>query len=388
MRRRLLTACTLLLASSLLASSCSRKNLPPLVAPVDPGKGVFPPWAAVGDSSTYVVMISGNVALDMPLFRMGAEMLRGMAGTSGLDYEALADALGFDPVLDIDEILVTDAGTGAGERGQAIVLGYDRDVTNLDVVLKLVGASGSSAVHHAIEKRQIRGREVFFIDEPAIAVVGLDSRTVGVLRRFGRDDVDAWLGATTRSSDVRLRAARAVYERIEDPRIGPPETRLVSAWVDVASLRDRAGAGIAPPAQMGAPLPTEGLRAVIESMDSMVLHASYDGDLGCFQQAWFPTEEQAVQATDAMTGFVDMLASASSMPLLGGLVGQVTETLELEVRGPVVVATWQVPRDVLDAATAFIGLFMSMAQAMREQGGEEGPRPAVPLPLPGPPPGI
>ncbi len=392
MRRRLLTACALLLASGLLASSCSRKNLPPLVAAADPDRGAFPPWAAVGDASTYVVVINGNVALDMPLLRMGAELLRGMAGKSGLDYEALADALGFDPILDIGEVLLTDAGAGEGGRRQAVVLGYDRDVTNLDVVLKLVGSASAGPVGPSVDKRRIRGRDVFFVDEPDVAIVGLDARTVGLLRRFGPDDVDAWLEGASRSSDVRLRAAREVYERIEDPRVGPPETRLASAWVDVASLRQRAGAGDAPPAEMGVPLPTDGLRAVFESMDSMVLHASYDGDLGCFQQARFESEEQAVQATDAMTGFMDGLASGTSMPLLGGLLGQVTDTLELEVQGRVMIATWQVPRDVLDAATAFIGLFISMAQAMREQGGE-GPLPGLPVPgfQPGPvapPPGI
>jgi len=388
-KRRLLTAFAILLTANLLAASCSRKNLPPLVAPSDPAKGAFPPWAAVGDSSTYAVVISGDVALEMPLFRMGAQLLRGMAGKSGLDYDALSDALGFDPVLDIDEIFVTDAGDdgpGQGNRRQVIVLGYDRDVANLDVVLKLVGSAGSGA-RSSIEKQQIRGREVFFIEEPAVAIVGLDSRTVGVLRRFGPDDVDAWLEATARSSDVRRRAADAVYERIEDPRIGPPETRLVSAWVDVTALRERTVLETSPPAGMHAPLPTDGLRALFESMDAMVLHASYDGDLMCLQQAEFATGEQAAQATDAMAGLVDGLSSGSSMPFLGDLVRQVTDTLELQVQDSVLIASWQVPQEVLEAATAFVGLFMSMAQAMRGQGGGQGPHPAVPLPVPGMPPG-
>jgi hypothetical protein len=391
--RRLLTACTILLTANLLAASCSRKNLPPLVAPSDPGRGAFPPWAAVGDESTYAVTIRGSVALEMPLLRMGAEMLMGMATRSGLDYAALCDALGFDPVLDIGEVMITDAGggePGQGRRRQAIVLGYDRDVSNLDVVLKLVGSTASGAGGPSVEKRMVGKREVFFIDEPEVAIVGLDASTVGVLRRFGPDDVEAWLEAASRPSDVRSRAAAAVHERLEDPRAGLPETRLASAWIDVTALRQRGGLDASPPDEMHMPLPAAGLRHLVESMDTMVLHASYDGDLAFFQQSLFATPEQAARATDTMTGMMDSL-SGSSMPLVGHLLGQVAETLAFEVDGPVLLATWTVPEDVLEAATAFFGLFIGMAQAMSEKGGGQVPAPLLPLPLPGPvapPPGI
>lgn len=394
MRQRAIAIAALLLAANIICASCSRKGRRPIVAPADPSKGAFPLWAAVNGSSTYAVLVDVQVALQVPLLQLGAGWLRSKAEGAGLNYDGLADALGFDPILDVEELFVTDAGEaypGREKSSQILVLRYSKDVANLDVVLKLVGATGGTAV----DKRPVRGRDVFFFEENHVAILSLDATTVVVLRGFGPDDVDTWLEETTRPCDVRERAFADVGERIDDPSLGPREHRFLSAWVDFIGLKNRFGVGEPAAEGIQAPVPIDDLRAMMESADTMVVHASYSGRLAILQQAGFTSEEGARVAADAVREFKQKFAEGPPVPLVGDLLSQVTDTLEVQVEGSALLARWEIPEAVLDAATALVGLFVGMAEAMKEQPGGPPPGPGFPIPLPrlpeapgGPPPGI
>jgi hypothetical protein len=374
------------LAANLLGASCSRKGPGPIVAPADPAQGLFPLWAAVSSSSTYAVHLNGKVALEIPVLRMGADLLRQRAGDAGLDYEGLVDALGFEPILDIEEVFITDAGPahpGGGRRRQVIVMRYAKDVGNLDVVLKLVGATGGLAV----DRRQIVGRSVFFIEDHALAVAALDATSVVLLRRFGPADVEPWLAEATEPCEVRERAYADVGERADDPHLGPPERRFFSAWVDAAGLVDRLGRSGSVPETIQPPLPLEDLQRLVESADTVVVHASYSGSIAVLQQVGFTNQESARVSAELFLELGQRLARGESLPLVGGLLGKIAATFEVQVEGNDALARWEVPEDVLEAATALVGLFVGMAQTMKE-----GPPPGLPFPIlprhPEQPPGI
>jgi hypothetical protein len=383
------------LAASLLGASCAGKGGSHIVAPTDPSKGAFPLWAAVGGSSTWAVIVKGQAALDVPLYKLGADWMRSMAGEWGLDYEGLSDALGFDPILDLDEALVTDAGPsypGRKKRSRVIVLRYGKAVGNLEVVLKLAGAAASGP---AIEKRSVRGRDVFFVEDHRMAIMGLDAETLAVLLGFGPEGVDSWLEGTTQPCDVREQAASDVSASIDDPHLGPPEHRLLSAWVDVEALRERIGMDEPMAEGFEVPIPLDDLRAMIVSADTMVVHASYAGSLSVLQQVRFTDAGSARAAADGILGFKARFSEGEPMPIVGGMLLKVADTLRVEAEDGTVLARWEIPEDVLRAATALVGLFVGMARAMKEQPGGPGPPPSLPFPLPrlpdapsGPPPGI
>jgi hypothetical protein len=368
--RRVPRAVALASAAALALATCGRESLPPLQAPSDPAGGEFPLWAAVGDASSFAVSIHAAAALETPLVGMCAQLARIAAARRGVDTASLADALGFDPVMDVEEAFVTDAGPAdpdTGTRRLVVLLRYAVSVANLEVVLKLLGSASLEGDGPAV-------------DEPQVAIVALDDRTVALLGGVGDEEVGAWMDGTSHPSKTRLRAARAVFAGFEDPYLGSQADRVLDAWIDAEAVA-RSGSRVGPPGPGG-------LAGIVPPWDGMVtsvLHASLAGRLRVIARTEFADGAAARDAADAIALMFDKIGGGPAALFLGPVLGRIAETLEVDVEGEFVEARLEVPEDVIDALSAVLSLVVAAAIAAGDEGA--GSAPGLPLLPPGRVPG-
>jgi hypothetical protein len=329
------------------------------------------------DDSTFAVWGNASLALEMPLVQSAAELAPLLVGKHGLDYGALSNALGFDPLMDLDEVFVTDAGRDdAGELRLVVVLRYGQSIEDVDVVLKLVGAASGGP---AVTTEVIAGRDVFFLDEPRLAVALLDGSSVALLVGFDPAGARIWMDSAMARSEVRLAAAQAVSKHAADPHLGSPELLFLSAWIDMDA--HVSGEGVL---RAAGDLISAGGLSAWSSAETAVLFASHvDGEMRLKSRVVFADAGTAAAAADSFEESRGKPPGVEGMPFMGNMIGEVDRTLEVEITDEIMTGRWAVPRNTLEkmaTLTRFLVGLAVMADGLAGEDAEGGP---MPWPTPG-----